>query len=281
MGPRYDPKHIAGFFDAYGEREWARFEQSAADRVSLHLHRHYLERFVAPGMHVLDAGAGPGRFTIALAELGARVTVGDISPVQLEHNRQRLTEVGLEEAVVARVQLDVTDLSHFGDGAFDAVVCYGGPISYAMDKGDKAVAELLRVMKPGGYGLFSVMSKVGAMRIFLPGVFAEAREHGTEYIDSVLATGLLPKELNRGHAMKLYTHAEFRGLLERHGAEVVVASAANHLCAHRAGAEDVVDGLWERDMALWQKLLAWELAVCAEPGALDGGTHIIAVVTRR
>lgn len=77
------------FYDAYGEREWERLEANASGRVGFHIHNLFLHRYVQPGDHILEAGAGPGRFTIELARLGAKVTVGDISPVQLELNRQK------------------------------------------------------------------------------------------------------------------------------------------------------------------------------------------------
>lgn len=146
----YDAAHVASFFDAYGEREWDRSGAAPLGQVSLHIHQHYLNRFVEADMHVLDAGAGPGRFTIELARLGARVTVGDISAGQLAQHRRRLEEVALEHAVIARHQLDVTDLSRFEDASFGAVVCYGGPISYTVDRADDAVSEPLRVTRPGG-----------------------------------------------------------------------------------------------------------------------------------
>jgi len=273
----YDPHHIAAFFDAYGEREWTRFELAPPDRVSLHVHQHYLARFIKPGMHVLDAGAGPGRFTVELAELGAKVTVGDISAGQLAQHRRRVAEAGCEEAVVARHQCDITDLSCFKDASFDAVVCYGGPISYTMDRADDAVGELLRVTKPGGWLLLSVMSKVGATRVFLPGVLSITRQHGAGFADSVLTTGVLSKEVNDGHAMKMYTWAELEALLKRHPCELVAASASNHLSTSHP---ETVAVVWEREPELWARLLEWELKVCAEPGNRDGGTHILAVVKR-
>ena len=81
MSVYYDAGLIGDYFDNYGEREWARLEAEAESRVSFHLHRSFLEKFVGAGDEVLEAGAGPGRFTIELAKLGAKVTVGDLSGV--------------------------------------------------------------------------------------------------------------------------------------------------------------------------------------------------------
>lgn len=272
---RYDAAHIASFFDAYGEREWNRFSAAPLDEVNFFIHQHYLKRFVEADMHVLDAGAGPGRFTIELAQLGTRVTVGDISAGQLGQHRRRLEEAGLEHAVVIRQQCDITDLSRFDDAAFDATVCYGGPLSYAMERADDALAELLRVTKPDGPVLLSVMSKVGATRIFLPGVL-ELHRQDPAFVESVITTGILPKDFNNGHAMRMYSWADLRALLAGHPCEVVVASAVNHLTTSNP---DVVAAV-RKDTELWQKLLSWELKLCAEPGNLDGGTHILVVLRR-
>ena len=276
MSTRYDAEHISHFFDAYGEHEWNRFE-APLDRVSLHLHTHYLERFVQPEMHVLDAGAGPGRFTIELAKQGAQVTVGDISEEQLAQNCERVEEARLESFVHARHKLDITDLSRFEDATFDATLCYGGPLSYVMERADDALSELLRVTKPGGPLLLSVMSKVGATRVFLPGVLEFLRLHGPDAAEEVIETGILPKDFARGHAMKMYTWAELQELLARHGCEIIAASASNHLTTSHT---EEVGEVYEQEEEVWGRLLEWERKVCGEPGNLDGGTHIIAVVRR-
>jgi SAM-dependent methyltransferase len=54
---------------------------------------------------------------------------------------------------VARERLDVCDLSHLADGAFDAAVCFGGPLSYVRGRSAEALAELTRVTRPGGHVL--------------------------------------------------------------------------------------------------------------------------------
>src|SRR5262249_32248748 len=147
----YDSDYISRFYDEYGEREWSRHEATPAARVSFHVHRHYLQQFIRSGATVLEAGSGPGRFTIELAKLGAAITVGDISPTQLDLHRRMVGHTEHELAVVAREHLDITDLSRFSSGSFDAVVCYGGPLSYTLDRSDVALAELLRVLRPGGH----------------------------------------------------------------------------------------------------------------------------------
>jgi 2-polyprenyl-3-methyl-5-hydroxy-6-metoxy-1,4-benzoquinol methylase len=69
---KHDPERAAEFFDQYAEREWARFEDDpTTPSTSLDVHLEYLRRYVSAGDRVLDVGAGPGRFTIELAQLGA------------------------------------------------------------------------------------------------------------------------------------------------------------------------------------------------------------------
>jgi ubiquinone/menaquinone biosynthesis C-methylase UbiE len=147
---KYDSARVAAFFDDYGEREWARFADGRNTPTSLVVHTDYLRRFVGSGDKVLDIGAGPGRFTLELARIGARVVVADVSAVQLELNKATLIEAGLASSVTDWIQADILDLHVIPDGQFDAVVCYGGPLSYVLDRADEAVEGLLRILRPAG-----------------------------------------------------------------------------------------------------------------------------------
>lgn len=278
MTEKYDPQYISRFYDDYGEREWQRFEQEAgpANLASLHLHTHYLRRFIRPGDHVLDIGAGPGRFTIEMARIGARVTVGDISTVQLDMNRQKVEEAGFEGAVVDRQVMDVTDMSALPNATYDAAVCYGGTLSYVFGRAGDALEELLRVTRPGGYVLLSVMSLLGTTRAFLPGVLKLTEQVGLDVAHHVNRTGDLDGVVAGGHRCHMYRWAELESLLLAHHCEIVAASASNFLTLQHP---DAVQQAMS-DPQTWQALLAWELDFCKEPGARDGGTHIIAVVRR-
>jgi SAM-dependent methyltransferase len=273
MAGAYDAEHIATFFDDYGDREWERHDDPAG-RVSVAVHVDLLAEFVRPGDLVLEAGAGPGRFTVELAALGARVHVGDISPVQLAANRERVGAAGYEDAVVARDLLDICDLSAFPDGRFDAVVAIGGPLSYVRDRAEGALAELVRVTRPGGCVLLGVMSTLGAMRAFLPALMDEHRQYGPGHSERVFTTGELDRDTNAGHEMRMFRWSELERLCAPHG-EVVAGAAANFLTADPDPTRyaDLTDDEWER-------VLSWERRLCREPGVRDAGTHILLALRR-
>ena len=268
---RYDPAVVRAWYDGFGvDAEWERFNQAPGGRANLAVHLRFVADHVADGDEVLDIGAGPGRFSIAAIERGARVVVADLNEAMLEASRERIAAAGAEHGVIARTTADVTDLSAFDDGRFDVTMCFGGPISYAADRAADAVTELARVTRPGGTLLLSVMSTIGSFHTFWGGVMEELRELGPEHVERVFRTGELTAEHNRGHQLRMFRWTEIRDLVEAAGCEIVAASASN--LAPRLGEADPYEGLDEAHRAL---LLDLEVRAAAEPGALDLGTHIV------
>ena len=143
--------------------------------VSLALHSRVLEQFTPRGARVLEIGAGPGRFTEQLHRLGCRVVVGDISAEQLKLNRATARDRGFAESIDEWQQLDICNLDRFAGETFDAVVAFGGPLSYVFDERDQALSECIRVVKPGGVVLLSVMSLWGTLHRHLEAVLELAR----------------------------------------------------------------------------------------------------------
>ena len=265
----WDPERAASFYDEYGESEWTRFEDGRTPAPSLDVHLDRVRQFVNAGDRVLEVGAGPGRFTIELARLGAQVTVSDLSPGQLELNRERVAAEGLEEHVVERELADVLDLSRWDDASFDATICFGGPLSYVVDRADDGIAELVRVIRPGGHVLVSVMSLVGTVTHFLPILLDLVRRDGVAKNEAIVRTGFLPDEPDYGHlAMKLFRWSELEALLSSHGT-VVDACAAGLLPA-----------VQPEEPELRAFVSRVELELAGEPGAVSCGQHILAVLRR-
>lgn len=267
----YDPNWVAAHYDEYGEQEWERFFRSPVDEVNLLIHTHYLEQFVQPGSRILEVGAGPGRFTRIMAGSDCRIVVADISPVQLDLHRQHARELAFEKAVEDRLQLDVCDMSVLCDDSFDAVVCYGGPLSYVFDRAPVALRECARVCRGGGHVLASVMSLWGTAHRFLQGVLDIPPGSNRKITDS----GDLTPENWEGikHRCHMFRSSELRQMIRQAGLTVVALSASNGLSI---GWEELLAGAKEQPEK-WRELLRMELEACREEGCLDMGTHIIGV----
>lgn len=272
---RFDPAQIARYYDEYGEKEWERLVANPVNEASLHVHTHYLKKYIPAGAEVLEIGAGAGRFTHILAEMGAKVTAADISPRQIALNRQHAEELGFAGKVADWQVADIRHLAQFEDASFDHVVAYGGPFSYVLDERDSALQACLRVLRPGGMLLLSVMSLWGTIHMALNGVLALPVEVNRK----VIASGDLVPETydNEGHYMHMFRADELRSWLAGSGVQVLTLSAANALT--NTWGEQLAEA--RQDVNVWANLLAWELEASAEPGALDMGTHILAVVAKQ
>ena len=273
----YDAGYTKAFYDAYGRREWDRLEGSVAGRLKAVVHADFIERYVGRGDRVLDAGCGPGRFTVTAAKLGATVTALDLSEGQLELARATVADAGVSDAVKSFVTGDIADLSMFGDGHFDAVICYGGALSYVCEQRHVAAAELVRVVRPGGVLLVSVMSRLGTMATLVRRPQMYILEDPDEWhVWRVAEHGDLPgfpsTQIDLEHPpMHMYRSDELRGLFP--DCEVLELAGSN---VTSSGESAAANEILESPEA-WATAVELERALCREPGLVDGGTHLILV----
>lgn len=104
---------------------------------------------VRSGQRVLDAACGTGVVSVTAARLGARATGLDLTPELLERARENARIAGVE---IDWHEGDVEKLP-FGEAAFDVVLSEFGHIF--APRPEVAIAEMLRVLKPGGTIAFS------------------------------------------------------------------------------------------------------------------------------
>lgn len=272
---RYDPAFVAAQYDQLAEGEWQRLISSPIDEVNLHIHAHYLRQHIPAGATVLEIGAGAGRFTQTLVELGARVWVADLSPVQLALNRRYAGELGFEAAVVDRRLADITDLSAYADASFDRVVAYGGPFSYVLERRGEALAECARVLRPGGILLGSVMSLWGSCHRHLLRVLDIPPLVNQRITASGELTPDSDPQRTRNY-IHIFRAGEIFPWLQSGGFQPL-ALAASGVLANGHGDELAVA---RQDAEKWAELLRMELDASSDPACAGMGTHMIFVAQK-
>lgn len=106
----------------------------------------WLKEKCSPGVKVLDYGCGNGENGIFAAQCGADVIGIDISPEGTANANFNAKQAGVDERCTFEV-MDGEEMA-FPDNTFDIAVEYG--VLHHVEL-DKAMAELNRVLKPGGY----------------------------------------------------------------------------------------------------------------------------------
>jgi ubiquinone/menaquinone biosynthesis C-methylase UbiE len=281
----YNSEYTRKFYNAFGDLEWQRLEATPNGRLQAIIHEDFLQRYLKTGDRVLDAGSGPGRFSITAARAGAKVTVLDISDKQLELARENITTARQLDHIEQFILGDICDLSAFQNGQFDVVICYGGALTYVCEKRQQAVAELIRVAKPGGVILVSVMSRFGTMQ----GIIRMSQltilenptgnQQGQLGLWQVQETGDLPgfpsPRVGMMHAaMHLYTSGELELLFKR--CEILEAAGSNVTIPEVPGSGEEIAA----NTKAWATLVELEKRINHEPGLVDVGSHIILAVRK-
>jgi len=112
---------------------------------------------IKPGWRVLDIGCGTGRHAAAIAGCAAVHVLGaDISLADLAEARKRLVLREKLEGKKGRWDLLAAGIDRlpFADGFFDLIVC-SEVLEHIADH-RRAVAEVVRILKPGGHLVVSV-----------------------------------------------------------------------------------------------------------------------------
>lgn len=96
---------------------------------------------------ILDVATGTADFAIACAKLKPEQIVGiDISEGMMQHGREKLKKLGLDKLIT--LQSGDAETVSFPDNSFDAIVVGFGVRNF--EHLEKGLANMLRVLKPGG-----------------------------------------------------------------------------------------------------------------------------------
>ena len=142
--------------DFYGQtNEDDRLSRSRHGQLEYRITMDYIHRFLKKGDRVLEIGAGTGRYSVALAKEGFRVSALEL----VESNLKKLKENAGDLQNLSAFRGDALDLGRFRDGSFDVTLLFG-PMYHLYEKADqhRALDEAIRVTKPGGTLLVAFLS---------------------------------------------------------------------------------------------------------------------------
>lgn len=107
----------------------------------------YIEKYLKPGMRILEIGAATGRYSHALARKGYHVDAVEL----VEHNIEMFRRNTKKGENVTITQGNAVDLSEFKNDTYDITLLLG-PMYHLFNQEDKlkALSEAIRVTKKGG-----------------------------------------------------------------------------------------------------------------------------------
>ena len=163
---------VSGFYDRADED--ARLRKTRHGQLEYATTMAYIHRYAGSQSKVLEVGAGTGRYSIALAKEGMRVTAVEL----VESNLAVLRENSRGINNIESYQGDATDLGRFPGDSFDVTLLLGPMYHlYEADEVNRAIDEAIRVTKPGGVILFAFISVYAIMYAnYLQGNWAAGQE---------------------------------------------------------------------------------------------------------
>lgn len=258
--------------------EWNRLVKSPIHRLEFDTTLKFLKKYLPKKGLILDAGGGPGRYSIELAKLGYDIVLLDLVPKFLEIAKKKIKQYKIQSKLKKFIEGDITDLSRFKNNSFDAVICLGGVLSHinTVKQRKQAVSELIRVAKKNAPIFISVMGKFGTIARFFP-----------KFIDQLKNNRHLKKIYLNGDDYKWYgskkSYAHFFEL-----AELKSLFGQNTKILQQIGLQGLssflkkeINKLAKTEPMAWKNWLKMHYKLCTNPTVADLSLHFMVIARKK
>ncbi len=224
----------------------------------------YIEKYLRPGMRVLEIGAATGRYSHTLARKGYRVDAVEL----IQHNIdifEQLTQPG--EDVTIR-QGNAKELSCFADSSFDLTLLLGPMYHlFTVEEQLQALSEAIRVTKKGGIVMAAYCGNDATMVQFCFGRGMLKEKHYQELVNfETFKASSDPAEL-----FELYRIEDIDALMANFNTErlhfVGTDMATNYM-------RNVID---EMDDEFFRLYLKYHFTICERPDMVGVSHHFLDV----
>jgi S-adenosylmethionine-dependent methyltransferase len=257
--------NVEKFYNENAQDEWERL--GIRHRAEYENTFRALTEFLPPApAAIIDIGGGPGRYSIALAKQGYRVTLVDLAQGNLDLAKQKAAEAGVE--LEAFVHANALDLKAFPEASFDAALLMG-PLYHLhqLEERRAALRQAFRLLKPEGRIFAAVITRFASFR--------DAAVNGYTYVTDDPAYG--EKLLNAG----IHDNGEgFTDAYFAHPDEVIPLGESAGFTTLRlmgcegllAGHEAYVNSLTGKDHQVW---LDFNYRFAQEPSLFGASDHLL------
>jgi SAM-dependent methyltransferase len=270
---------VKNYYSEMRQEEWRRLVRDPYRRLEFDTTMHFFKKYSPRSGLVLDAGGGPGRYTLELAKLGYDVVLLDLTPELLDIARRQIKKTGVADRVKQMVQGSIDDLSMFNDDTFDAVICLGA-LSHIVEteNREKAIDELVRVTKSNATLFVSV---IGRLAILVCALVYWPEDMGIDGLYRKLYdTGDYHGGLGvyaRGHSFApchLYLSEELESSFKKRGVKVLEMVGLQGLATRH---EKETNRLFKKYPEGWKNWWELHLATCTHPSMVDNSQHFMII----
>ncbi|MBP5270695.1 MAG: class I SAM-dependent methyltransferase [Clostridia bacterium] len=253
----------------YGQvNEDDRLLKSRQGQLEYRVTMHYIHKFLKDGSSVLEIGAGTGRYSVALAKEGYRVSSVEL----VQSNLDVLKENAAGLPNIEAFQGDALDLSRFTDDSFDVTLLFG-PMYHLYEKEDqyKAIDEAIRVTKPGGTILAAFLSAhaiicTNYLYDWRPAIYGIKENFDSEYnvrhFKEQLFTG--------------FDVCEFEALFAEKTVDHLTTVAADNVLEIAEGRQDFA--MTDED---FEAFADYQLHICEKREMLGSSSHLLYICKKR
>jgi len=263
---------VKEWFTKTARHEWRRLKQDAYHQIEFAATMHFLHKYLPEKGLILDAGGGPGRYTVELAKQGYEVALLDVVPEMLKLAERKIRQAGVKRRVKQIVKGSIEDLSMFSDETFDAVLCLGAPLGHILNqqKREKAAEELVRVAKKEAPIFVSVISRLGLLKTLLIRFQDDIQQAKNQLEVGDYVPGVHGEGFTAAH---WFLPEELRGLFETQGVEVLEMAGLEGLSSHHPKETNRLfkdDEKWK----MWMEII---LKTCTHPAVVGSSEHFLLV----